>query len=126
HRRDVRGDVGVLGGVLEAGSRRGALVRPAGHLRPRPRVDRPSVAARGVMSDGPNASPDPDAVHAQLRRFWDDDAATYDHSLSHGLTAPAVAAAWRGLLARHLPPGPARVLDVGAGTGAMSLLAAEL
>ena len=35
-------------------------------------------------------------------------------------------AAWLAVLADHLPPAPARILDVGAGTGAMSLLAAEL
>ena len=36
------------------------------------------------------------------------------------------AGAWSAALARHLPPPPASVLDVGAGTGAMSLLAADL
>jgi SAM-dependent methyltransferase len=36
------------------------------------------------------------------------------------------AAAWRQALVRHLPPPPARILDVGAGTGTMSLLAAQL
>ena len=65
-------------------------------------------------------------VHDQLRAFWDADAATYDHSPSHAATDPVEAAAWRTALARYLPPPPARVLDVGAGTGAMALLAAEL
>ena len=36
------------------------------------------------------------------------------------------AACWRAALARHLPAPPASVLDVGAGTGAISLLAAGL
>jgi ubiquinone/menaquinone biosynthesis C-methylase UbiE len=36
------------------------------------------------------------------------------------------AAAWRAALVRHLPPSPSRILDVGAGTGAISLMAAEL
>lgn len=65
-------------------------------------------------------------AHEQLRQFWDADAATYDRSPSHAASDPAEAAVWRGILRRHLPPPPARVLDVGAGTGAMSLLAAEL
>jgi SAM-dependent methyltransferase len=64
--------------------------------------------------------------HERLREFWDQDAATYDRAPGHGLTDPTEAAAWRAALLRHLPPPPARILDVGAGTGAMSVLAAEL
>src|SRR5205814_8988919 len=41
-------------------------------------------------------------------------------------TEPVEAAARRATLLRHLPPPGARVLDVGAGTGAMSLLIASL
>ena len=65
-------------------------------------------------------------VHDRLREFWDADAATYDHAPSHAATDPVEAAAWRTVLGRYLPTPGARVLDVGAGTGAMSLLAAEL
>jgi len=64
-------------------------------------------------------------VHDRLRRFWDADAQTYDRSPSHAASDPVEAAAWRAVLRRHLPPS-SRVLDVGAGTGAMSLLAASL
>jgi SAM-dependent methyltransferase len=39
---------------------------------------------------------------------------------------PVEAAAWRAVLLRHLPSPPARVLDVGAGTGSLSVLAAQL
>ena len=67
-----------------------------------------------------------DAVHQQLRRFWDADAAVYDRSPSHAGTDPVEAACWRAALARHLPAPGARILDVGAGTGTISLLAAEL
>jgi SAM-dependent methyltransferase len=42
------------------------------------------------------------------------------------LSDPVEAAAWRAVLVSLLPPAPVRLLDVGAGTGAMSLLAAEL
>jgi SAM-dependent methyltransferase len=62
----------------------------------------------------------------RIRRWWDEDARTYDHTPSHAASDPAEAAAWRAALARYLPPAPARVLDAGAGTGAMTLLAAEL
>jgi ubiquinone/menaquinone biosynthesis C-methylase UbiE len=65
-------------------------------------------------------------VHDELRAWWNRDAATYDHSPSHGLSDPVEAAAWRAAIAEALPPSPARVLDAGAGTGSISLLAAEL
>ena len=65
-------------------------------------------------------------VHDRIREFWDRDAATYDRSASHSVSDPLEAAAWRAALRRALPPPPATVLDVGAGTGSLSLLAAEL
>ncbi|CAN5683878.1 class I SAM-dependent methyltransferase [soil metagenome] len=65
-------------------------------------------------------------VHDRIREFWDRDAATYDHSASHSVSDPLEAAAWRAALRRALPPPPATILDVGAGTGSLSLLAAEL
>jgi SAM-dependent methyltransferase len=65
-------------------------------------------------------------VHDRIRDWWDRDAGTYDRSASHAMTDPVEAAAWRATLQRLLPDPPARVLDVGAGTGALSLLAAEL
>jgi SAM-dependent methyltransferase len=65
-------------------------------------------------------------VHDRIREFWDDDAHTYDSSMSHAVSDPLEAAAWRQVLHEALPPGEAHVLDVGAGTGALSLLAAEL
>jgi SAM-dependent methyltransferase len=65
-------------------------------------------------------------VQDRIRDYWDRDARTYDHAPSHAASDPLEAAAWRAALAWALPPPPARVLDVGAGTGAISLLAAEL
>jgi SAM-dependent methyltransferase len=67
-----------------------------------------------------------DELNRRIQRYWDTGAPTYDRSLGHGIEHPAAAAAWKAALARHLPVAPAAVLDVGAGTGAMSLLAAEL
>lgn len=63
---------------------------------------------------------------AGLRDYWDNDAPTYDRAAGHHPSSPAVLAAWRAVLAAALPPAPARVLDAGAGTGFLSLLAAEL
>ncbi|MGQ0671131.1 MAG: class I SAM-dependent methyltransferase [Actinomycetota bacterium] len=65
-------------------------------------------------------------VHDRIRDFWDRDSDTYDRTASHAASDPVEAAAWRAALSRHLPEPGTSVLDVGAGTGAMSLLAAQL
>src|SRR3954466_3866823 len=65
-------------------------------------------------------------VQDRLRSYWDEDAATYDRAAAHAASDPVEAAAWRAALLESLPAPGASVLDVGAGTGAMALLAAEL
>lgn len=65
-------------------------------------------------------------LHERIREWWDRDARTYDRARSHAISDAVEAAAWRQVLREALPRPPARVLDVGAGTGALSLLAAEL
>lgn len=62
----------------------------------------------------------------EIRRWWDEDAHVYDDVPNHALSDPVEAAAWRAVLLRHLPAPGARVLDAGAGTGAISILLAEL
>jgi len=66
------------------------------------------------------------AILDEIRRFWDDDAATYDDAPGHHPTSAAVQAAWTAALEAVLPAPPARVLDCGAGTGFLSLIAARL
>lgn len=66
------------------------------------------------------------AIAEQIRRYWDADAATYDRTPNHRPTAAAEIAAWSTALARLLPAPPARVLDCGAGTGFLTLLAGRL
>jgi SAM-dependent methyltransferase len=56
---------------------------------------------------------------------WDAEAMTFDEPADHGLRDPAVRAAWRELLLGLLPPAPARVVDLGCGTGTLSLLLSE-
>ena len=65
-------------------------------------------------------------VHGRIRDYWNRDAATYDRSPSHAVSDPVEATTWRAGLRRSLPEPPAAVLDVGAGTGSLSLLASEL
>ena len=68
----------------------------------------------------PSGGPDPDE-----RDFWDAEAATFDDEPDHGLADPVTRAAWRDLLRGHLPAGPADVVDLGCGTGSLSLVLAE-
>jgi SAM-dependent methyltransferase len=62
----------------------------------------------------------------RIAAYWDVDSATYDNSASHHPRTGIEIAAWSGVLERLLPARPARVIDVGAGTGFLSLLAARL
>lgn len=65
-------------------------------------------------------------VLTRIGAYWNDAAATYEQAAGHHPQTSLEWAAWRGVLARLLPPAPARVLDVGAGTGILSLAAAQL
>ena len=60
-----------------------------------------------------------------MSELWDAEAATFDDEPDHGLRDPTTRAAWLGLLATHLPPPPARVADLGCGTGTLSVLLAD-
>lgn len=62
---------------------------------------------------------------ASITAYWDAAAAAFDDEPDHGLTADNTRAAWARLLHSLMPTDPVDVLDIGCGTGSMSLLLAE-
>ncbi|MDX8141962.1 class I SAM-dependent methyltransferase [Lentzea sp. BCCO 10_0061] len=58
------------------------------------------------------------------REFWDEHAATFDDEPDHGLRDPRVRDAWARLLL-PLVPAESSVVDLGCGTGSLSVLLAE-
>jgi 2-polyprenyl-3-methyl-5-hydroxy-6-metoxy-1,4-benzoquinol methylase len=63
---------------------------------------------------------------SDMRAIWDAEAGAFDDEPDHGLLDPTVRAAWRQVLLGVLPPSPARILDLGCGTGSLSVLCAEM
>ncbi len=59
------------------------------------------------------------------RAFWDDQAATFDDEPDHGLADPDTRRAWAELLDQLLGPSSGPVVDLGCGTGSLSILLAQ-
>jgi SAM-dependent methyltransferase len=57
--------------------------------------------------------------------MWDAEASAFDDAADHGLRDPAVRGVWRELLLELLPEAPARIADLGCGTGTLSALLAD-
>ena len=62
---------------------------------------------------------------ASISTYWSASADTFDNEADHGLRDPQVSAAWAQRLAGWLPDSPADVLDLGCGTGSLTLLMAQ-
>jgi SAM-dependent methyltransferase len=60
----------------------------------------------------------------EVGEYWDEQAASFDDAPDHGLRDPAIRAAWRELLLPVMPPLPARIADLGCGTGSLAVLLA--
>ncbi len=65
-------------------------------------------------------------VSEAMATAWDAEADRFDEQPDHGLANGRVRAAWVSLLRDVLPAPPARVIDLGCGTGTLSVLLAEL
>lgn len=60
------------------------------------------------------------------REEWDKEAPQFDNEADHGLNHPDVHQAWKALLQEIIIPSADTILDIGCGTGSLSLLLAEL
>jgi ubiquinone/menaquinone biosynthesis C-methylase UbiE len=64
-------------------------------------------------------------MEGDVQRYWDEQAERFDDQPDHGLSDPVLRLAWSRLLGRLLPPPPADIIDIGCGTGSLSVLLAE-
>ena len=60
------------------------------------------------------------------RQYWDNLASSFDEEPDHGLHDPVVRETWADFLRRSLPYTNATILDIGCGTGSLSVVLAEL
>jgi ubiquinone/menaquinone biosynthesis C-methylase UbiE len=64
------------------------------------------------------------AIAEHIADYWDAAASSFDDEPDHGLRAGHTRAAWMRLVEAWVPSAPVDVLDVGCGTGSLSLLLA--
>jgi ubiquinone/menaquinone biosynthesis C-methylase UbiE len=60
-----------------------------------------------------------------IETYWSERARKFDEEPDHGLTDPVVRRAWRDRLAGWIPSHADKVVDLGCGTGSLSVLLAE-
>lgn len=66
-----------------------------------------------------------ESLAREARALWDAEAATFDDEPHHALEDPLLRSVWWDVLEPVLPAPPARVADLGCGTGSLSVLLAE-
>ncbi|GAA2143522.1 class I SAM-dependent methyltransferase [Kitasatospora kazusensis] len=76
------------------------------------------------MSDTPDLTATTGTA-AGIAGYWDAAAPSFDEEPDHGLRADRTRLAWERRLGSWVPSGPLDVLDVGCGTGSLSLLLAR-
>ncbi len=65
----------------------------------------------------------PASYHREMtRELWDAEADSFDEEPDHGLANSVTRTAWRDLLLGVMPEAPARVADIGCGTGTLARL----
>jgi SAM-dependent methyltransferase len=62
---------------------------------------------------------------SDIANYWNEQAAGFDDAPDHGLRDSATRSAWASLLIPLMPAAPARIADVGCGTGSLAVLLAE-
>jgi 2-polyprenyl-3-methyl-5-hydroxy-6-metoxy-1,4-benzoquinol methylase len=62
----------------------------------------------------------------EAQDYWDDVASTFDDEPDHGLRDVLIRETWTEFLKTWLPPTTATILDIGCGTGSLSIVLAEL
>ncbi len=62
----------------------------------------------------------------ETQQYWDNESASFDNEPDHGLNDPVVLSAWTKLLKTWLQPSQAKILDIGCGTGSLSVVLAGL
>ncbi len=65
-------------------------------------------------------------VVSEVAALWDDQASTFDEEPDHGLRDAVVRRAWMERLQSWLPEPPADLVDLGCGTGTLSVLLTQL
>lgn len=71
--------------------------------------------------------PLPDAqLKVEITKRWDDSSVTYDDHAGHGVKSDEERKAWTETFQKALPAGATDILDVGCGTGELSLLLAGM